>query len=82
MGLRLSGLAAINPRLIMIRVSGYGQTGPYAKRAGFGAIGEAMGGLRYIVGDLNRRRRAWDQYRRFTRCDLRLYRRVVRPALP
>src|SRR5487761_1236122 len=50
-GLTYEALAAINPRLIMIRVSGYGQTGPYAKRAGFGAIGEAMGGLRYIVGD-------------------------------
>ena len=35
----------------MIRVSGYGQTGPYSKQAGFGAIGEAMGGLRYVVGD-------------------------------
>ena len=35
----------------MIRVSGYGQTGPYSKRAGFGAIGEAMGGLRYVCGD-------------------------------
>ncbi len=44
-------LSAINPRLIMIRVSGYGQTGPYAARAGFGAIGEAMGGLRHVVGD-------------------------------
>ena len=44
-------LQAANPRLIMIRVSGYGQTGPYAGRAGFGAIGEAMGGLRYVVGD-------------------------------
>ena len=44
-------LSAINPGLIMIRVSGYGQTGPYATRAGFGAIGEAMGGLRYVVGD-------------------------------
>lgn len=44
-------LSEINPRLIMIRVSGYGQTGPYAPRAGFGAIGEAMGGLRYVVGD-------------------------------
>lgn len=44
-------LREINPRLIMIRVSGYGQTGPYAKRAGFGAIGEAMGGLRYVCGD-------------------------------
>jgi formyl-CoA transferase len=44
-------LRQINPRLIMIRVSGYGQTGPYAKRAGFGAVGEAMGGLRYVCGD-------------------------------
>jgi formyl-CoA transferase len=35
----------------MVRVSGYGQTGPYAGRAGFGAVGEAMGGLRYVVGD-------------------------------
>ncbi|MEE9249785.1 MAG: CoA transferase, partial [Alphaproteobacteria bacterium] len=44
-------LSKINPRLVMIRVSGYGQTGPYASRAGFGAIGEALGGLRYVVGD-------------------------------
>jgi formyl-CoA transferase len=44
-------LARINPRLIMIRVSGYGQSGPYSRRAGFGAVGEAMGGLRYVVGD-------------------------------
>jgi formyl-CoA transferase len=50
-GLDWAALSAINPRLIMIRVSGYGQTGPYAHRAGFGAIGEAMGGLRYVVGD-------------------------------
>ncbi len=44
-------LSEINPRLVMVRVTGFGQTGPYAKRAGFGAIGEAMGGLRYVVGD-------------------------------
>jgi formyl-CoA transferase len=44
-------LSRSNPRLIMIRVSGFGQTGPYAGRAGFGAVGEAMGGLRYVVGD-------------------------------
>lgn len=50
-GLGYDTLCAINPRLIMIRVSGYGQTGPYSHRAGFGAIGEAMGGLRYVVGD-------------------------------
>ncbi|KQN00656.1 CoA-transferase [Sphingobium sp. Leaf26] len=47
-------LHAINPRLIIVRVSGYGQTGPYSSRAGFGGIGEAMGGWRYIVGDADR----------------------------
>ena len=50
-GLGWHELSALNPRLIMIRVSGFGQTGPYARQAGFGAIGEAMGGLRYVVGD-------------------------------
>jgi formyl-CoA transferase len=50
-GLGWSELSALNPRLIMIRVSGFGQTGPYSRQAGFGAIGEAMGGLRYVVGD-------------------------------
>ena len=50
-GLGYEVLSAINPRLIMIRVSGYGQTGPYSHRAGFGAVGEAMGGLRYVVGN-------------------------------
>jgi len=44
-------LSAVNPRLIMIRVSGQGQYGPYSRRAGFGSIGEAMGGLRYVCGD-------------------------------
>jgi formyl-CoA transferase len=44
-------LSKDNPKLIMVRVSGYGQTGPYSQRAGFGSIGEAMGGLRYVVGD-------------------------------
>ncbi len=44
-------LRQINPGLIMIRVSGFGQTGPYSSRAGFGAVGEAMGGLRYVCGD-------------------------------
>jgi formyl-CoA transferase len=47
-------LAAANPRLILVRVSGYGQTGPYSQRAGYGGIGEAMGGLRYIVGEPDR----------------------------
>lgn len=40
-----------NAGLIFIRVSGFGQTGPYAKRAGYGSIGEAMGGMRYLAGD-------------------------------
>ncbi|MFK7957711.1 MAG: CaiB/BaiF CoA transferase family protein [Lysobacterales bacterium] len=44
-------LKEINPGIIMIRVSGQGQTGPYSKRAGYGSIGEAMGGLRYVCGD-------------------------------
>ncbi|MEO5862672.1 MAG: CaiB/BaiF CoA-transferase family protein [Burkholderiales bacterium] len=43
-------LSAINPKLIMVRLSGYGQTGPYKDRPGFGLIGEAMGGIRYITG--------------------------------
>ena len=47
-------LHAANPGLIVVRVSGYGQTGPYASRAGFGGIGEAMGGWRHIVGDPDR----------------------------
>lgn len=47
-------LHAINKALIMIRVSGYGQTGPYSSRAGYGGIGEAMGGMRYIAGEPDR----------------------------
>lgn len=43
-------LRKTNPGLIVVRVSGYGQTGPYSSRAGFGGIGEAMGGWRGIVG--------------------------------
>lgn len=53
-GLGPDVLHAINPRLIIVRVSGYGQTGPYSERAGFGGIGEAMGGWRYFVGDPDR----------------------------
>ena len=39
-----------NPKLIMVRLSGFGQTGPYKDRVGFGAIGESMGGMRYLTG--------------------------------
>jgi len=44
-------LKRVNRGLIMVRVSGFGQTGPYASRAGYGSIGEAMGGMRYLAGD-------------------------------
>ena len=53
-GLGFKDLHAINPKLIMLRVSGYGQTGPYKDRPGFGVIGEAMGGLRYLSGEPGR----------------------------
>lgn len=53
-GLGPEALHAINPRLIIARMSGYGQTGPYSDRAGYGGIGEAMGGWRYIVGEPDR----------------------------
>lgn len=49
-GLGWDALHALNPNLIMVRVSGYGQTGPYSQRPGFAAIAECMGGLRYTSG--------------------------------
>jgi crotonobetainyl-CoA:carnitine CoA-transferase CaiB-like acyl-CoA transferase len=51
LGLGWDVLSALNPQLTMVRISGYGQTGPYRDRPGFGAIGEAMGGLRFTTGD-------------------------------
>ncbi|MFC3943386.1 CoA transferase [Pseudomonas gingeri NCPPB 3146 = LMG 5327] len=53
-GLGWDALHALNPRLVMLRVSGYGQTGPYRDRPGFGVIGEAMGGLRHLSGEPGR----------------------------
>lgn len=53
-GLDPKQLLAEQPGLIIARMSGYGQTGPYSDRAGFGGIGEAMGGWRYIVGEPDR----------------------------
>ncbi len=53
-GLDPQVLIAEQPGLIVARMSGYGQTGPYSDRAGFGGIGEAMGGWRYIVGEPDR----------------------------
>ena len=43
-------LSVVNPKLVMLRVSGYGQSGPYAGKPGFAAIAEAIGGLRYLIG--------------------------------
>lgn len=50
LGLGWDVLSALNPRLVMVRLSGFGQTGPMAQQPGFGAIGESMGGLRYVTG--------------------------------
>ena len=47
-------LSKLNPRLIMMRLSGYGQTGPYRDRPGFGVVAEAMGGMRYVTGYADR----------------------------
>ena len=49
-GLGYDRLSEVNPRIVLARVSGYGQTGPYAQRAGFASVSEAMGGIRYING--------------------------------
>lgn len=53
-GLSYEALSEDNPGLIMLRISGYGQTGPYRDLPGFGAIGEAMGGLRHLTGEPGR----------------------------
>ncbi|HVS27693.1 MAG TPA: CaiB/BaiF CoA-transferase family protein [Burkholderiales bacterium] len=49
-GLSWDALSQINPGLVMVRLSGYGQTGPYRDQTGFGAIGESMGGIRFLTG--------------------------------
>ena len=53
-GLGWDALHVLNPRLIMLRISGYGQTGPYAGKPGFGVLGEAMGGLRHLTAEPGR----------------------------
>ncbi|UXH76296.1 CaiB/BaiF CoA transferase family protein [Roseateles amylovorans] len=53
-GLSYEQLSAVNPGLIMLRISGYGQSGPYRDLPGFGVIGEAMGGLRHLTGEPDR----------------------------
>ncbi len=50
LGLGWEQLQADNPGLVMVRLSGFGQSGPYREQPGFGAVGEAMGGLRYVTG--------------------------------
>ena len=54
LGLGWDVLSTINPGLVMVRLSGFGQTGPMASQPGFGAIGESMGGLRYVTGFADR----------------------------
>ena len=54
LGLGYEALSARNPGLVMVRISGYGQTGPYAERPGYGAICEAVGGVRHMTGDPDR----------------------------
>ena len=53
-GLGYADLSRVNPGVIMVRISGFGQTGPYSQRAGYGVIGEAVSGLRHITGDADR----------------------------
>lgn len=53
-GIGWTELSRINPKLVMVRISGFGQSGPYRNRPGFGAVGEAMGGIRYITGSPDR----------------------------
>ena len=53
-GLGYEDLSARNPGLVMVRISGFGQTGPYSQRAGYGVIGEAVSGLRHLTGDPDR----------------------------
>jgi crotonobetainyl-CoA:carnitine CoA-transferase CaiB-like acyl-CoA transferase len=54
LGLGYEELSAVNPGLVMVRISGYGQDGPYAERPGYGAICEAVGGVRHMTGDPDR----------------------------
>lgn len=54
LGLGYEALSARNPGLVMVRISGYGQTGPYSERPGYGAICEAVGGVRHLTGDPDR----------------------------
>ncbi len=53
-GLGYEALSARNPGLVMVRISGFGQDGPYRERAGYGVIGEAVSGLRHLTGDPDR----------------------------
>ncbi|MFZ5557153.1 MAG: CaiB/BaiF CoA transferase family protein [Pseudomonadota bacterium] len=53
-GIGYAQLSALNPKLVMVRISGFGQDGPYSQRAGYGVIGEAVSGLRHLTGDPDR----------------------------
>ena len=69
-GLGYQALAAANPRLVLVHISGFGQTGPLAGQAGFGSVGEAMGGIRHTTGSPDRppSRRASASATRWRRC--------------
>ena len=54
LGLGYDALSALNPGVILVRISGFGQTGPYAERAGYGVVAEAVGGIRHLIGDPDR----------------------------
>jgi crotonobetainyl-CoA:carnitine CoA-transferase CaiB-like acyl-CoA transferase len=53
-GLDYENLSVLNPKLVMVQISGFGQDGPYSQRGGYGVIGEAMSGMRHITGDPDR----------------------------
>lgn len=53
-GLGYEQLAALHPKVVMVRISGFGQTGPYSQRAGYGVISEAVSGMRHVTGDPDR----------------------------
>ena len=79
-GLGFDRLAETHPGIVLVRVTGFGQTGPYAPRAGYGSIGEAMGGLRYVTGDPDRAPSRTGIHRRLVGRDVRRPRRTGRGA--
>ena len=77
-GLGYADLSKLNPKLVMVRISGFGQTGPYNQRAGYGVIGEAVSGLRHLTGDPDR---TMDEIADFVCQDPALLARIL-PLIP